>query len=727
MSNSKVGYAYNYKSARTLQLEKLKAAQAKAAQIKAAQVKSKPVQAKPVQAKPVQAKPAQTKPAQRKRILNDDFPVGLIDRLKKVASKTVKKTKSVKGSTGPHVKARQYKGQKRDGKVKLITQRDLDDTLFGLLINEPGYYRLAESLTWAPQEEFTAAITIFASSVVLDLGIHTLAQVNAVPNTYGIIVARDQSRVKITADTLANGERVGRILDFTLGGVRVLGRTDHITLENFIVTQSEPRGLTNDQIPELAVDIITLTMQVGIIIGEGDTEYIAFVGTDRSNKVTDLVIRNVVSEKAVIGCHIVFTDTALLEDNLWTQNSYYGLLAGPSWLVTEDDDPTKVVFPVNRNFTVRRNRGDFNNGPFEELSNPEDSFVFDFLSGISYYQAQDFYTEESSASNNTSPTYLLAVDHDGSKGMRWRNSVTNNNRSEFFVCDGFHMSGSVPFTIGQVLGVDIPLSQNIDADIEGVTSTGNSGVIAHNFNFSYVNGISARACVAEGATSNGGEAIGIDCIGTAGIPGGTNSNLVFKNCIVQRNGTENSSRSAGIRVAAPSNNVIIEECVVNGNATGVLEGSVAAGILVNPRQNSRTTGGELGAANIVIENNTVNANGTQGAAFSGGIVVIRRDDVPREDLRIENVLVKDNTSTYNIGDGILVGGAVLGVTVKGNQVYQNTEVGIEVDSENQVLTAKNFAYDNAGGNYAGVPSDDIIEASQGNLPLQVGAKNVSVV
>jgi len=59
--------------------------------------------------------------------------------------------------------------------MKTITAKDLAE---GLVITEPGHYRLTESVAWTTDDPNARAITIASDNVTLDLGGHTLRQID---------------------------------------------------------------------------------------------------------------------------------------------------------------------------------------------------------------------------------------------------------------------------------------------------------------------------------------------------------------------------------------------------------------------------------------------------------------------------------------------------------------------------------------------------------------------
>ena len=91
-----------------------------------------------------------------------------------------------------------------------------------------------------------------------------------------------------------------------------------------------------------------------------------------------------------------------------------------------------------------------------------------------------------------------------------------------------------------------------------------------------------------------------------------------------------------------------------------------------------------------------------------------------------NVLIQDCTLAYN-QNGLFVNNDIAGFVVKRNEADQNTMVGFNVSAVTTKLVMENIAYNNPGGNYAGVPSPIIVPATSTNLPTNVGALNLDIV
>ena len=610
------------------------------------------------------------------------------------------------------------------GEDNIITKHDFKkDAVNGLIINKPGYYCLGGNIKFNPTVRATTAITIAASGVVFDFNKYSIKQCNDMCDIYGVAIARCVSRVKITGE-----QGVSKITNFTATGIRVLGNTQHITVENVITTHDKAVGLRNVDIPKSANDIIDTRITCGIVVGEGNTAGLIFKGTDQRNLVEDFTLKNVVCEKSVIGCHIVFTKVALLEDSLFTLNSYYGLLCGPNWFVPSLIDSTVQCFPVVQNIVARRLRGDFNNGPFEELTNPAETFNYDFLSGLAFYNALDCLVEDSTANDNLSPTHLIAIDHDGSQGMFWNGAQASNNKSTGFDAFGFHMRGSLPFRSGLPYGLYRPLDKNSSATIRNVVAANNSSPIKSvGISFCCSDSVSVENCTAQGQKSDGGQAHGFEVagtIGTIGIIGSDSNNINFKNCVAQGNGNIKAVSTVGFYIGTNDARVVIDNCVANGNCNGT---NISAGILVNA-PNGLLFKGTFGVSRLVISNSTIHANGTESVNLSGGIVVYNNQKA--DDLPIDYLLIDQNIISHNFGDGIRSDGNIERFVIKRNEIIDNTDVGINLltTGSTNTIVIKNIAVTNDGGNYVGVSNEAIIFVVYPQLGVECdNLRNWSVV
>lgn len=599
--------------------------------------------------------------------------------------------------------------------VKAICQKSFNGhAKNGIILDKPGVYKFEENINFYPTVERTTAITITASNVVLDLDTFTLAQGNDVRYTYGIAIARDVHNVTITGV-----QNSALILDFTLANVRIFGRTDTILLENFISSQTEIKQLTNDDIPEEATAFLCTYINAGISIGEGDTSDISMQGTDRNNHVNNISLKNLVAKRANYGCRMVFTFGIEVENCVFTENTVFGLLLGNYWPVLDAEGNS--VFPACGNGVVRKCRFDNNNADNFDLSNPlcdpndpdSGTFFWDYLAAIEVDRCVSFLFENCIVSNNHNTGVVLSVDHDGSNGLVWRDCLFSNNSSDFETCDGLHFSGSFNETLEPcITGLEYPFEQVIDIVVERCSSMGNySPTSCSGFFFAFVNGARIVDCNSSGNTSSFEEGVVSNGYRIGGLePGGRAARITFLNCTAERNGYLGGLRAAGILARDQSiQDVIVRDCVFNGN--GNIEGLVTAGIIVETRFT------DTNFTNVVVDNCILNNNGNDNSSFTGGIIITR----PANTVPLDNVLIQNNTLTYNHGAGVGVYGDINNVVIKANEADNNTEIGFDISQvPNPVLVAKNIAYANAGGNYNGVPVNNIVDGTYAVLPVIVG-------
>ncbi len=606
----------------------------------------------------------------------------------------------------------------------------------GIILDKPGLYRLVDNLDFYPTVERTTAITIVSSNVILDLGQYTLAQKNAVRYTYGIAIARDVSNVKITGV-----QGVAQVLDFSLIGIRVMGRTNLITIENVITTQSEIRRMTDDDIQYAAEAFMCSYFIKGICVGEGGTEDISFAGTSRENLVRNILIQNVTAMRTHFGLYVIFTFGLELYNSDFTENTSSPVLFGSAWPVFDEED--NMVFPLAANGVIRNCHVYNNTGlnvdlerPFDvrtDPNNPEPTYWYDQMICFVFWECSDYVIEDCTFHDNYSNGfYITGCDHDGAHNMVYRNCSSMRNKGEEGTCDGFHMSGSGPASLGPLInGKEYPYLQNVNCSWENCSSFDNiGGGSTRGFNLTWANGVSYTDCKAHGNNSTNGRTSGFSLIGNFNETADESGNRVsYIRCSATNNGGLYKSRtgSAGFAILKDSENVIIRDCIANGNGTAGSSRS-ASGILIDPFAAADVPGQDF-IRNIVVENCIINGNGNASVPKTGGIIVTKSTS---STVNVDKILLQKNTLTYNTGAGIGVYGNVTGVVIKANEADQNTGIGFDVSQDpNPTLVAMNVAYSNNGGthagNYAGVNANAIIQCDQNTLPDNVGAKNLSVI
>ncbi len=354
------------------------------------------------------------------------------------------------------------------------------------------------------------------------------------------------------------------------------------------------------------------------------------------------------------------------------------------------------------------------------------------MSGIALYSAQGFLVENCTITDNFDTGGLLAVDHDGSHDIVWRDCVVLRNRSQFEFCDGWHASGSIPRIVGRCLPdpVEYPLAQNVNLTVERTSSMDNlgggfSGAYTYGFDLAYCKNLQMIDCHASGNNSKDEFSGGFTTFG--GRPGGESENIIFINCTAQENGSLGGSiLGAGFYCDRASKSIIFQNCTATSN--GLFESENSGGFVVYPEFGAGGAGiPELEISNVVFDNCTAISNGNTDSGLSGGFIVNRPADLNWLD--ISDIIIQDCTSAHNKGAGFGVfGDAIPRVVIKASEADNNTGVGFDVSQNPQpVFVTANIAYDNTGGNYAGVSPSVIIKGDQNTLPDTVGAKNLDIV
>ncbi len=632
----------------------------------------------------------------------------------------------------PSIYARPFKhkhqkqcGCAKECRVHCISQSDFDHRgKNGIIIDEPGEYRLKENIFFQPNHSNVQAITITSSNVILDLDIYTLQQANQVSGVYGVAIARDVHNVKITGEA-----EIAQIVDFTLAGIRVLGRTDQITLENVTVTQSEPRPLTNDVIPESCSELNCAQIVGGIYVGEGEPVGLAFNGTNKNNQVKNLVVNNVNALRCMFGAQIVMTFGMQIDNSMFAENTSNGLVLG-NFLPIAGDEPNTFEFPVGSDGVVTNCRFDRNVGDNAGITNPTTGDVagfFQFMSAIQINEVQNFTFENCSCDDNFSTTPILVSNHDGAHNIIWKNCTFNGNASTGGQCDGFHFSGSIPEGAGKCVGIgEQPFVQDDDVVVENCVSLNNHGFTSGTgFRFVFVNGGRISDCNASGNFGAGNGGFSSQGFGVEGAePGGQSNAITFLRCTAERNGTEGfQAAGAGFAVRSDTFNVVFRDCVAvsNGNTAGTVSGQ-GSGFIIN------STGGQPLTSitnNILFDNCVALSNGfSDQTGPSGGIVIRALTTRPP----VSDVIVQNSTLAYN-ENGLIVSQDITGLVVKNNEADQNRLVGFNLAAvTSPKFVTKNIAYNNLVNNYTGVPPANIVTASSVNLPdgTTVGFKNLSV-
>lgn len=597
-------------------------------------------------------------------------------------------------------------------KTYYITQENIGIT--GVVLTKPGNYKFASDLVFSPLLDHTQAIIIAGHNITLNLGKYSLIQLNQTPNVYGIVVARGSKYVTITGR-----KNIAVVRNFTLAGIRIYGRTQYISVEGIITKQNVPVQLTNDQIPVSCFDILQLSLNLGIAIGEGDTFGVHMQGTNKANLVEELNLKNVTCDGSTIGCHMIFTFGFKITKSVFTKNTYYGLLDGTGWVVP-GDGPSGLTFPVGGNGTITDCRFTGNKGLNLDLSNPGDLYVYDFVSGIANYEVSNVVIERCLVADNSNNGYIIAADHDAASNIKWNNCVITGTRSVDEPADGLHFSGSIPFTIGGCTGAGYPLIQGFNITVTNCTVTDglSLGSRSVGFLFAYVQGAHVSNCNASGMNGGGAASGGFYVVG--GLPGGRSSDITLINNTAERNCTTGAGRGGGFFIEAVSDNIVMKNNIANANGTSP-DLTLAAGFFV--RLSPTNINPEQFVRNIEFDNCTANGNGN-GTSNSGGFVILNESGLPL----ISNVAIEKSVAKFNNGYGVLINGNVPGASINQSELYQNTLGGINIiNNTNNVFVSRNTAYLNGVNNYIGVNPSVIIQSDVNNLPTTPGFLNVSVL
>jgi len=542
---------------------------------------------------------------------------------------------------------------------KDISQNDFYNHKNGIILSKPGYYKLTENIDFKPMRDGVTAITIQSPNIVLDLSIYRLRQPYYGKNNYGILISRDVNNIKITGSV-----GLATIIDFSAANIRIFGRTNNIIIENIISTQTQPAQLTNKLIPATMQEITNLEMNGGIIVGEGDMYAVYMQNTDRNNKVKNIKLSNVQIFNAMIGCQMVFTDQIHIDNCQIMHNTYYGMLFGYVWLIL--DSQNKQVFPITTDVLVENSQFNENVGRVtgERLSNPNNTYNFEFLSAIASNGAKNVTIKNCNIKNNQFTYYIIAADHDGSENVTWENCDFSGNSGtdlNFSRCDGLNFSGSIPRTLGAALNppINLPYQNATNIVVNNCKILGTNAAIASGLEIAYGRNITIKNLTVEGINAKN-LSRGIIITGA----GDNGENGFSKKCV-------------------------LENCVTNGNLIGI---SI-----------------EKYSENVVINNCTSNSNNSDGFIIHA----------------VRNIIIKKCNATNNLVKGISVDGASK-ISLLNNTVTENNSVGISiVNAIDNILVAKNISYGHEY-NYVGVSADNIIESGYGSLPQNVGLKNVSI-
>lgn len=617
------------------------------------------------------------------------------------------------------------------GNRKYKKYRCIDQALFckyrdGITLTEPGTYVVTQNLKFNPCHKGSTAIAIKGEGITLDFKNFTLKQTNTVENCYLVAVCRGSRCVKVTGK-----KGLAKLVDASLVGIRVLGDTDQIILENIIVTRTEKCYLNNSFLPENWRDMQCATVKAGIAVGEGDTEFVYMKGTSSENLVTNITIDNVESLRSHIGMQLIYTNNGTVTNSSFNENTFKGAFVGTIWVIPTDV-PGVPATDLCVGITFDKCHFDFNELLIADTTYPlkDDGESVGYNLGEVYTnnECRSVTVLNSTFNNNYCDTRAIFVDHDGAADSVWKNCEILNNFA-LGPSEGLHFSGSIPNSYGGAFDQEYPYVLDQVGLVENVVvqSIVSKDGFAFGFAFLGCHKFVVKDCVSS-SILGGGLGAAFTPRGTGGyfiaadeaiIPNLTNKDVTLCRCVSNGNEFPNFSKldinelysSHGISIIGDNKNIIIDNCKVNNNFGSTSIQTVvpaSAGIVVGP----------LVAApkNVLIKDSVVNGCGTdEDLPAKGGIYLL--------DGASDSIIIQDNTVTNNSGVGIRVGEGNTRVVVKRNEADNNTSTGFEILSD--ALVAANVAIGN-NVNYSGVDPANIVTGTNSAVPTEVGFRNVSI-
>jgi hypothetical protein len=465
---------------------------------------------------------------------------------------------------------------------------------------------------------------------------------------------------------------------------------------------------------------LNLSLNLGIAIGEGDTFGVHMQETFKENLVKNLLIKNVTTDGSTIGAQLIFTFGFEISNSVFTKNTYYGLLTGTGWIVPGDNE-FGLTFPVGGNGVISDCRFDENHGLNGNLSNPENTFIFNFVSSISNNEVSNVIVSNCYVQNNSNNGLSYAANNDGTKNIKWVNCVITETQSVFEAANGLTFTNVRAVNIG-----DYPILPTHNITVENCTSTNHTSLngSARGFSFGYVEGGHISNCNASGSSGNF-NSIGFLIVGNNEA---RTSFLTFTNNTAERNGFGNQSISSGFAILSAVNDIVLKDNIANGNGVNVdSDFAYGTGILVQLNVNDELSN----IYNINIDNCTCNGN-SNGNSLAAGISILNPYNnftiPPISNVAIENCVLK-----FNNGYGILIEdfgiNGIVGVSVNETEIYQNEIGGLSNSpSSNTIFASRNMSYLNGlGGNYNGIPLNTIVEGTTSDFPNNPGMKNISII
>lgn len=590
--------------------------------------------------------------------------------------------------------------------ITYITQKDIE--YHGTNLAYPGKYQLSSDLLFEPYSNNTAAILITSSNVYLDLSYFTIINRNG-KGDYGIIIARDVSNVTITG---LNNE--AQINDFNIAGIRVYGRTTNIKIENVSIIQHTPKRITDSILPDKCSDIINFRAAVGVSIGEGDTLGVHMLNTFKTNIVQGFKLLNTKIDGHMYGLHIIFTNDFVMDNCLFTKNTFYSTLIGSSWAVPGNNE-NGLEYPLGNGGVITNCRYISNHSDNIANSKPEGIFFFTVSISIGIYNYDNVKVTDCVISDTVATGYLLACDHDSASNVYWNNITITDITSTNDFSEGFHLSGSLAFIVGACLNLPYPIVSDYNATLENITVQNVTGYLhSAGITLAYVNGCVMRDCTVNGINSYGEDA-GFYFVGDDPTP--INGSLPFdenygrtrfcriKNCIAKNVGTFEKNLDLGIQKIAAGfyityfcNDLTFENCIAAGNCKSITN-TLGGGFFVHYVLYPFSDTGNSSIFNINFIECDANNNGTIFESFLNHAGMLVYDEFLISDpYKTLSSIVVTNCKFYNNIYGIYCRTLfnALSNVFLGNEIYSNFANGIFSDTtlnQNNVFV-KNVAYSN---------------------------------
>jgi hypothetical protein len=130
------------------------------------------------------------------------------------------------------------------------------------------------------------------------------------------------------------------------------------------------------------------------------------------------------------------------------------MVFGHVWLILNKHNKQK--FPTAKNILVENSRFDGNVGAVSggRMSNPANTYFFEFLSAIAHNGVKNTVIKNSTVKNNRFTYRITAANHDGSDGVTWENCyLANNNGTDLnlSIVRSMKFGASIGPTIGKAM------------------------------------------------------------------------------------------------------------------------------------------------------------------------------------------------------------------------------------------------------------------------------------